>query len=74
MELTSSSLSVFRSKATSNSLATRKLNRLVSTAGTEWQRLTASAFISMIVPLGVFFSLQRYATIRGLTAGAKSRG
>ena len=48
---------------------TWKLNDLVGTKGTEWQRLTAGAFISMIVPLGVFFSLQRYF-VRGLTAGA----
>ncbi len=48
---------------------TWKLNDLVGTKGTEWQRLTAGAFISMIVPLGVFFSLQRFF-VRGLTAGA----
>jgi alpha-glucoside transport system permease protein len=34
-----------------------------------WQLLTAGAFISMIVPLLVFISLQRYF-IRGLTAGS----
>jgi alpha-glucoside transport system permease protein len=34
-----------------------------------WQLLTAAAFISMIVPLIVFVSLQRYF-IRGLTAGS----
>ena len=34
-----------------------------------WQLLTAGAFISMIVPLFVFLSLQRYF-IRGLTAGS----
>jgi alpha-glucoside transport system permease protein len=34
-----------------------------------WQLVTAGAFVSMIVPLLVFISLQRYF-IRGLTAGA----
>jgi alpha-glucoside transport system permease protein len=34
-----------------------------------WQLLTAGAFVSMIVPLIVFISLQRYF-IRGLTAGS----
>jgi alpha-glucoside transport system permease protein len=48
---------------------TWKLNDLVGSKGQDWQRLTAGAFISMIVPLGVFFSLQRYF-VRGLTAGA----
>ncbi len=48
---------------------TWKLNDLVGSKGQDWQRLTAGAFISMIVPLGVFFSLQRFF-VRGLTAGA----
>ncbi|MCU1398166.1 MAG: alpha-glucoside transport system permease protein AglG [Acidimicrobiales bacterium] len=48
---------------------TWKLNDLVGSKGQDWQRLTAGAFVSMIVPLGVFFSLQRYF-VRGLTAGA----
>ena len=34
-----------------------------------WQLLTAGAFLSMIVPLMVFVSLQRYF-VRGLTAGS----
>ena len=34
-----------------------------------WQLLTAGAFLSMIVPLIVFLSLQRFF-VRGLTAGA----
>jgi len=34
-----------------------------------WQLLTAGAFLSMVVPLLVFISLQRYF-IRGLTAGS----
>ncbi|MGZ8599208.1 MAG: carbohydrate ABC transporter permease, partial [Actinomycetota bacterium] len=34
-----------------------------------WQLLTAAAFISMSLPLVVFFSLQKYF-VRGLTAGS----
>jgi alpha-glucoside transport system permease protein len=41
---------------------------LAGTRGQEWQRLTAGAFVSMIVPLLVFISLQRYF-VRGLLAG-----
>lgn len=46
--------------------------RLVDVAGSRgqsWHLLTASAMISMILPLIVFFSLQRYF-VRGLLAGA----
>ncbi|MEX2203200.1 MAG: carbohydrate ABC transporter permease [Actinomycetota bacterium] len=42
---------------------------LVGQRGENWHLLTAAAFISMALPLLVFFSLQRYF-VRGLTAGA----
>ena len=42
---------------------------VVGTRGQSWHLLTASAFISMIMPLIVFFALQRYF-VRGLLAGA----
>jgi alpha-glucoside transport system permease protein len=42
---------------------------LVGNQGQGWQLLTAGAFISIVVPLLVFVSLQRYF-IRGLTAGS----
>jgi alpha-glucoside transport system permease protein len=45
------------------------INNLVSSYGTSWQLLTAAAFISMALPLAVFFSLQRYF-VEGITAGA----
>lgn len=45
------------------------INNLVSSFGTSWQLLTAAAFISMILPLFIFFSLQRYF-VEGITAGA----
>jgi alpha-glucoside transport system permease protein len=45
------------------------INNLVSSYGTSWQLLTAAAFISMALPLVIFFSLQRYF-VEGITAGA----
>jgi alpha-glucoside transport system permease protein len=45
------------------------INNLVSSFGTSWQLLTAAAFISMLLPLIIFFSLQRYF-VEGITAGA----
>jgi alpha-glucoside transport system permease protein len=37
--------------------------------GQDWHLLTAGAFVSMLFPLIVFFSLQRYF-VRGLLAGS----
>jgi alpha-glucoside transport system permease protein len=45
------------------------LANLVGARGDNWQLLTAAAFISMSLPLAVFFSLQKYF-VRGLTAGS----
>jgi alpha-glucoside transport system permease protein len=46
-----------------------RLNQLSGSFGSHWELLTAGAFISMIVPLIVFFALQRYF-VRGLLAGS----
>jgi alpha-glucoside transport system permease protein len=48
---------------------TIRLAEMVGTRGSGWEILTAGAFISMIVPLIVFFALQRYF-VRGLLAGS----
>lgn len=48
---------------------TQRLSELAGTRGGEWQRLTAGAFVSMVIPLIVFISLQRYF-VRGLLAGS----
>jgi alpha-glucoside transport system permease protein len=53
----------------SNQPITAKLVEVSGNRGQDWQLLTSAAFISMIVPLVVFFSLQRYF-VRGLLAGA----
>ena len=45
------------------------LRNLVGDRGQDWHLLTAGAFISMVVPLAVFFALQRYF-VRGLLAGS----
>jgi len=48
---------------------TLKLALLAGSRGQDWHLLTAAAFVSMIVPMLVFFSLQRYF-VRGILAGA----
>jgi alpha-glucoside transport system permease protein len=48
---------------------TLKINNLVSSFGTNYQVLTSAAFISMALPLVIFFALQRYF-VQGLLAGA----
>lgn len=45
------------------------LNELIGSRGENWHLLTAAAFISMSLPVTVFFSLQRFF-VRGLTAGS----
>jgi alpha-glucoside transport system permease protein len=48
---------------------TLKISNLVSSFGTNYQVLTSAAFISMALPLVIFFALQRYF-VQGLLAGA----
>lgn len=48
---------------------TKALQDLSGTYGQSWELLTAGTFISMIIPLAVFFALQRFF-VRGLLAGA----
>ena len=48
---------------------TYRLLRLLGQFGQGWQDVAAGSFISLIVPLLVFFSLQRYF-VRGLLAGS----
>ena len=50
-------------------VVTVRLMNMAGTRGTDWHLLTAGAFISMILPLGVFLSLQRYF-VRGLLSGS----
>jgi alpha-glucoside transport system permease protein len=48
---------------------TIRLANMVGSYGQNWHVLTAGAFISIIVPLIMFFSLQRYF-IKGILAGS----
>lgn len=48
---------------------TYQISTLVSSLGAGWHLLTAAAFISMLLPMIVFFSMQRYF-VRGLLAGS----
>jgi alpha-glucoside transport system permease protein len=50
-------------------VVTSRLSALVGERGEQWHVLTAGAFITMLIPLLVFFALQRYF-VRGLTAGS----
>ena len=50
-------------------VVTMRLADIVGDRGQDWHLLTAGAFVTMILPLVVFFSLQRYF-VRGLLAGS----
>jgi alpha-glucoside transport system permease protein len=60
---------VFLGGTSDTRVLTIALSNLVGARGQNWQLLTSAAFITMILPLIVFFSLQRYF-VRGLTAGS----
>jgi len=48
---------------------TRQIVELLGTRGGDWEILATSAFVSIAVPLGVFFAMQKYL-VRGLLAGS----
>jgi alpha-glucoside transport system permease protein len=48
---------------------TYQLSQLVDSLGGGWHRMTAAAFISILVPLIIFFGFQRFF-VRGLLAGS----
>jgi alpha-glucoside transport system permease protein len=52
-----------------NRVVTVALAAMVGEKGQDWHLLTSGAFISMILPLIIFFALQRYF-VRGLMAGS----
>jgi len=60
---------VFLGAQPNTQVLTMRLANMVGTRGQDWHLLTAGAFISMLVPLTIFFSLQRYF-VRGLMAGS----
>jgi alpha-glucoside transport system permease protein len=64
---------VFLGKAPDQIVLTIKLNDLLGSRGESWEILTATAFVSIAVPVAVFFSLQRFF-VRGLLAGSVKGG
>ena len=51
------------------SVLTQRLLNMIGTRGQDWHLLTAGAFVSMVLPLIIFFALQRFF-VRGLLAGS----
>jgi len=64
---------VFLGTGNNELVLTGRLVNLLGSRGGNWEILTASAFITIIVPLIVFFTLQRYL-VRGLLAGSVKGG
>ncbi|WP_196259724.1 carbohydrate ABC transporter permease [Pelagibacterium limicola] len=64
---------VFLGQSQNELVLTGQLRALLGSRGDNWEILTAGAFISIVVPLVVFFSLQRYF-VRGLLAGSVKGG
>jgi len=60
---------VFLGTSPEKTVVTARLSALVGERGQDWHVLTSGAFLTMILPLIVFFALQRYF-VRGLTAGS----
>lgn len=60
---------VFLGVDPSKKVVTQRLADLTGTFGNDWHLLTAGAFVTMLLPLIVFFALQRYF-VRGLLAGS----
>lgn len=48
---------------------TQRLSDMTGSRGQDWHLLTAGAFVTMVLPLVIFFALQRYF-VRGLLAGS----
>jgi alpha-glucoside transport system permease protein len=60
---------VFLGGDPNRAVVTQVLAGLAGSRGQAWHLLTAGAFVSILLPLAVFFGLQRYF-VRGLTAGS----
>ena len=60
---------IFLGSQPGKQVLTMRLADIVGSRGQDWHLLTAGAFISMLIPLIIFFALQRYF-VRGLLAGS----
>ena len=52
-----------------NPVVTYQISNMVTSKGSGWHLLTAPAFLSMLLPMIIFFGLQRYF-VRGMLAGS----
>ncbi len=64
---------VFLGQGEGKTVMTAQLVELLGSRGDNWEILTSGAFITMVVPLIVFISLQRFF-VRGLLAGSVKGG
>jgi alpha-glucoside transport system permease protein len=60
---------IFLGGSRETEVITMRLAGIVGSRGNDWHLLTAGAFVTMILPLIVFFALQRYF-VRGMMAGS----
>lgn len=60
---------VFLGTSIDVALVTTRLSEMVGSRGQDWHVLTSGAFLTMTMPLVVFFGLQRYF-VRGMMAGS----
>lgn len=60
---------IFLGTVPEQQVVTVKLAQMLGSRGQDWHLLTAGGFVSMILPLVVFFSLQRFF-VRGMLAGS----
>ncbi|AZL57416.1 carbohydrate ABC transporter permease [Tabrizicola piscis] len=60
---------VFLGTGNDQQVLTGNIVNLMGSRGGDWEILSASAFVSIAVPLAVFFSMQRFL-VRGLLAGS----
>lgn len=64
---------VYLGQGDEKTVLTSALRELLGSRGGNWEILTAGAFVSILVPLIVFLSMQRYF-VRGLLAGSVKGG
>lgn len=64
---------VFLGQGEDKTVMTQQLVELLGSRGDNWEILTSGAFISIVVPIVVFLSMQKYF-VRGLLAGSVKGG
>jgi len=64
---------VFLGTTPDNIVMTVSIKDMLGTRGDQWHILTSAAFLSILIPLVVFLSMQRYF-VRGLLAGSVKGG